>query len=126
MPYSFTVLQTLDLRLVPDPRDPPGAVVKAAAERIEMGPKDDTFPVPSAAVTTTEAQRIKELGEHFPGWDIHRVFGGWEAIPKGMAVVRGVYLDSIEEKLEVLEARLSGDSAASDQPGQVIPGPARP
>jgi hypothetical protein len=89
-------------------------------KRGEMGPIDDTLPTLSVMVTKSEAERIKEIRERHPGWDIHRVFGGWEATPKGMAVIRGVYLDSIEEKLDALADMLSeGSSLASpDQPGQ--------
>jgi hypothetical protein len=86
-----------------------------AAQRQEdrqMGPSWDTV---SVTVTKTEAERIKEIRERHPGWDINRVFGGWEAIPEGMAVVRAVYLDTIEEKLEALEA--NGD-LAGDHSGQ--------
>jgi hypothetical protein len=83
-----------------------------------MGPRDDTLPTPSVAVTKTEAQRIKEIKERFPGWVINRVFGGWEVVPYGVVVVRGIYLESIEEKLEAHEARVSGGDLASDQPDQ--------
>jgi hypothetical protein len=81
-----------------------------------MGPCQDAA---SVTVTRTDAERIKEISERHPGWDIHRVFGGWEAIPAGMAVIRGVYLDVIGEKLDTLDARYGGgDPACPDRPGQ--------
>jgi hypothetical protein len=42
---------------------------------------------------------LGELRRRFPGWDIHRVFAGWLAVPHGTPVIQGAYLSSIGEKL---------------------------
>ena len=39
------------------------------------------------------------LRERFPGWDVRRVFGGWLAVPARTPVIRGMYLESIAEKI---------------------------
>jgi hypothetical protein len=35
----------------------------------------------------------------FPGWDVHDVFGGFEAVPEGTPVIRSVTLDGLMDKL---------------------------
>jgi hypothetical protein len=42
------------------------------------------------------------ISAHHPGWEIHRVFGGYEAVPAGTAVIRSAYLSAIAEKLDEL------------------------
>jgi len=39
------------------------------------------------------------IAERWPDWEISRVFGGWEALPRGTEVIRAAYLDSIAERL---------------------------
>jgi hypothetical protein len=51
----------------------------------------------------TEAA-LKALRERYPDWDIHQVFGGWEAVPAGTGVIRAIWLESLEEKLAAQEA----------------------
>jgi hypothetical protein len=66
-----------------------------------------TGPVPahSAAVQHSDEKLIAALKERYPGWDIHRVFGGWEAVPAGTAVIRSMDLEGIGEKLGALPSR---------------------
>jgi hypothetical protein len=34
-----------------------------------------------------------------PGWDIHRVFAGYEAVPAGTPVLRSTDLDGLVDKI---------------------------
>ena len=46
-----------------------------------------------------QTRALADLAEQFPGWDVHEVFGGWEAIPEGTPVVRSSTLEGLGEKL---------------------------
>lgn len=64
-----------------------------------MGP--DSHP---PALRTETEPTLAELRRKYPGWEITRIFGGYEATPKGTPLVHAVYLSSMEEKLEALRA----------------------
>ena len=53
----------------------------------------------------TDAELMAYISTHHPGWEIHRVFGGYEAVPAGTAVIRSAYLSSIAEKLDELSGK---------------------
>jgi hypothetical protein len=57
-----------------------------------------------------EQSRLRAAEQAFPDWDFHQVFGGWEAVPKGSPVIRGMDLDSVVAKL-----RMRADQAAAAQ-----------
>lgn len=44
--------------------------------------------------------QLEQARTQFPGWDIQRVFGGYEAVPAGTKIIRATYLDTIIEKLK--------------------------
>ena len=48
---------------------------------------------------------LTALRARYPGWDIQRVFGGYEAVPAGTPVIRGAYLETIAEKLSEHDPR---------------------
>lgn len=80
-----------------------------------MGPHSERSTSTSMSHTETEvATDLDALREAFPAWDIHRVFGGYEAVPAGTPVIRGVYLESMAEKLAALE---HGRNRADEQCG---------
>ena len=39
------------------------------------------------------------IAERFPDWEVYRVFGGWEAVPRGAEVIRTTFLSSLAERL---------------------------
>ena len=43
--------------------------------------------------------RLLAAREAIPEWDIHRVFGGYLAVPKGTPVVQSIDTDGIVEKI---------------------------
>jgi hypothetical protein len=43
------------------------------------------------------------LMRRFPGWDIHRVFAGWIAVPAGTPFIYAMHADSLAEKLQAAE-----------------------
>ncbi len=43
--------------------------------------------------------RLAAAREAFPEWDIHPVFGGYLAVPKGTPVIQSIDVDGIAEKL---------------------------
>lgn len=49
-------------------------------------------------VATREAALQRMRAKH-PAWDIHEVFGGYEAVPAGTSVVRSTDLEGLDEKL---------------------------
>jgi hypothetical protein len=55
--------------------------------------------MPSEARDEAEQRLLKATQETFPNWDFHKIFGGWEAVPRETPVIRGVDLHSIIEKL---------------------------
>jgi hypothetical protein len=57
----------------------------------------------------SDEQLLAYIAARHPGWDVHRIFGGWEAVPRKTRVIRGVYLDSIAERLDELLGE--GDSS---------------
>lgn len=58
----------------------------------EMGPMEDS-------VVAKGDSRLEAAREAYPAWDIHRVFGGYEAVPKGTVVIRSVDVDGVVEKI---------------------------
>jgi hypothetical protein len=56
---------------------------------------------------SNEDTEIARIEERFPDWEIHRVFGGWEAVPRGTEVIRAVSLGSLAEKLATAERLLT-------------------
>jgi hypothetical protein len=42
---------------------------------------------------------LDALRRRFPGWDVYRVFGGWAAVPAGTPFIRGMFLESVAEKI---------------------------
>jgi len=46
-----------------------------------------------------QAKALADLAADFPGWDVHEVFGGWEAVPEGTPVVRSSTIGGLAEKL---------------------------
>jgi hypothetical protein len=73
-------------------------------------------PVNSRQEDATDAELMAYISAHHPGWEIHRVFGGYEAVPAGTAVIRSPYLSSIAEKLDGLSGQT--DSEATSIPPQ--------
>jgi hypothetical protein len=61
---------------------------------------------PSAIEETADLQAVKA---RFPDWDVRRVFGGYQAVPKGTRVIYAMYLESVAEKLVAAE-----DASASE------------
>lgn len=62
-------------------------------------------PVSNRSDDVTDAEVMAYLSAHHPGWEIHRVFGGYEAVPTGTVIIRGVHLSSIAEKLDELSGK---------------------
>jgi hypothetical protein len=63
-----------------------------------MGPDREVETV--ADLREAQAERNLRLAqEEFPDWDFLRVFGGWQAVPKGTPVIKSVYLETLLEKL---------------------------
>lgn len=66
-----------------------------------MGP----YEIQTAAQADAENERwLAAAKEAFPGWDFHKVFGGWEAVPTGTPVIRSMDLDGIITRLRECEA----------------------
>lgn len=61
-----------------------------------------TGPFPDQAMSESD-RKLQATSEAFPDWDIHRVFGGYEAVPKGTPVVRSIDLDGLAQKLHSRE-----------------------
>jgi hypothetical protein len=53
-----------------------------------------------AVEETADLQAVKA---RFPGWDVRRVFGGYQAVPTGTPVITGMYLETVAEKLAAAE-----------------------
>jgi hypothetical protein len=68
-----------------------------------MGPYGQ--PVNSRQEDATDAELMAYISAHHPGWEIHRVFGGYEAVPTGTVVIRSAYLSAIAEKLDELSGK---------------------
>jgi hypothetical protein len=50
-------------------------------------------------------QVLDSVRNEFPGWDIHETLGGYIAVPTGTPVVRGMFLDTILDKLRKREGQ---------------------
>jgi hypothetical protein len=46
-----------------------------------------------------EARLFAEIADRYPGWTVYTVFGGYEAVPDGVTVVRAMNLERLLEKL---------------------------
>ena len=68
-----------------------------------MGPYGQ--PVNSRQEDATDAELMAYISAHHPGWEIHRVFGGYEAVPTGTAIIRSAFLSSLAEKLDELSGK---------------------
>ena len=73
-------------------------------------------PVSSRSDDVTDAELMAYISAHHPGWEIHPVFGGYEAAPAGTVIIRSAYLSSIAEKLDGLSEQT--DSEATSIPPQ--------
>jgi|HubBroStandDraft_2_1064218.scaffolds.fasta_scaffold269479_4 hypothetical protein len=62
----------------------------------------------SAAREKAEARLLAAIAEEFPDVDIHGVFGGYEALPRGTEVIRAMTLDSMMGKLAARRAPRQG------------------
>ena len=47
----------------------------------------------------SDAELLALIAERFPDWEVYRVFGGWEAVPRGAEVIRTTFLSSLAERL---------------------------
>lgn len=70
-----------------------------------MGPMQDGTPRSAAQMSAEDDRQLKAARAEFPGWDFHQVFGGWEAVPAGTPVIRGMFLDKVTERLRERETR---------------------
>lgn len=52
-----------------------------------------------------EEARLAAAEKEFGDWDFHPVLGGWLAVPAGTPVIRGMFLETVMEKLEKLRDR---------------------
>jgi len=67
-----------------------------------------------------ESELKAQIAEKFPGWDVHDVFGGFEAVPAGTPVIRASALESLIGKLA--ERREAEPQAMSDETSGRRPG----
>ena len=64
----------------------------------------------SAAREKAEARLLAAIAEEFPDIDIHGVFGGYEALPRGTEVIRAMTLDSMMGKLAERRGKAAGEA----------------
>jgi hypothetical protein len=53
----------------------------------------------AASVSAETDRSIAAAKNEFPQWDIHEVFGGFEAVPAGTPVIRAMFISVLLEKL---------------------------
>jgi hypothetical protein len=47
----------------------------------------------------SDEELLALIAERWPAWEVARTFGGWEAVPRGVRVLRAAYLSSLAERL---------------------------
>jgi hypothetical protein len=52
--------------------------------------------------SATEQRELARLRAEHPTWEIEKVFGGYQATPKGARVIRAMFLDALAEGLETI------------------------
>lgn len=61
---------------------------------------DQNGPGDGDLLTSAEERReLERLRAEFPTYSIDKIFGGWQAVPRGTVVLRGMYLETIAERL---------------------------
>jgi hypothetical protein len=71
---------------------------------MNMGPDNHHLSlVPDLPLRGEPEPSLAEVRRRHPDFDIIRVFGGYEAVPRGTPVIRAVWLSSLDEKLTVAE-----------------------
>jgi hypothetical protein len=80
-----------------------------------MGP-DPYVTQTAAQVQVDNEKALAAAREEFPGWDFHQVFGGWEAVPGQTPVIRGMYLETLLDRLR----QQVGASREASTPGPPV------
>ena len=56
-----------------------------------MGPHDDAH------------QDLESVRSRYPAWEIRETLGGYVAVPRGVPLLRGMFLESLAERLSQWE-----------------------
>jgi hypothetical protein len=68
-----------------------------------MGPDSQPESIPAPPLRGDAEPSLEEVRRRHPGYDVLRVFGGFEAVPKGTPVIRAAWLSSMDQKLITAE-----------------------